>query len=852
MHSVKHSIPRCVLAQSCLDSVHQSSNGVNYGHDHICTLYNEDRNTDLDKKYQEMVHANGLQRSHRHEGIADMMPSTANGGPMPGMPGNMHCPRTEDSLVNTQHYEQYRQQHQQQQQHQYLLSADRDLAPEYRHQNIQQHIQQSDQRHHRYSSPSPGAGAHEHRSNNGRRYHHYSHSEMSRLEAMFPPLHDSVRQDKQSNNSAKTPRVGVVEQMVHKSIMPPSVASRLSKQPRLLPPPILILKEAPLHQSAKETKITVTQQQLPSPARSTTSPESPSSLAIHLYVHHHHHHHAQEPPIKEITGSNTPTAPVVLLSPLTYPLASPLEPTLTAVPSNCASLPSPVSPTSEAIPPSAPLASPHPLMSLLPPLCIPTRAAINTPSQHNNASTIFPTTPTENDASTLPWFIHPNSLAGSNASQQQSSSTCALPTATRPSTGPNHPHRYRLPRLYPQLPDPVLAIQLLSTISSKDLTRLYAHAAHHLHSHQPIRRYVLMKMIMTQAELAQYGRLRAEMPRAPGPSTGAQPKRTGFGSEIHSGMAFRPKVPSKLGMYTITATAVERYQRLRFSSATLQPVEGAERNLQPSQQQQQEQEQERLSMLWTRSLPSLASLSNAVCKHRTVVSSTSSEPDLVYSKRRLEELELGESTDRMKTIRSGRGRRMQGSKDDGDVGEVASEDDDGDDDEEAREVEEEEEDGEGYSYWRLLRRKNNRNRRRLTRSVDSEKEQAMYMYQQQQQQQQHPYQKQQHPSFSSAMTSESTRQSHSIIIGKSTSAGKTKNARRRTGSSSCTSLPSSSISLHDTTELSSAVSGHDSSASFAESYGFSGLLMLSLFVFFLFLLEGTNQVHKLQSAVLSI
>ncbi|KAG0055578.1 hypothetical protein BGZ83_008189 [Gryganskiella cystojenkinii] len=86
-----------------------------------------------------------------------------------------------------------------------------------------------------------------------------------------------------------------------------------------------------------------------------------------------------------------------------------------------------------------------------------------------------------------------------------------------------------------------MSAQLLSTITASDLARMYVHAAHHLHSHQPIRRYVMMKMIMTQAELIQYGRLRAEMPRAPGPSTGAQPRRTGFGTEANKGLSARPK-----------------------------------------------------------------------------------------------------------------------------------------------------------------------------------------------------------------------------------------------------------------------------------------------------------------------
>ncbi|KAF9181975.1 hypothetical protein BGZ50_005196, partial [Haplosporangium sp. Z 11] len=295
------------------------------------------------------------------------------------------------------------------------------------------------------------------------------------------------------------------------------------------------------------------QQQLLSPVSANSMPESPSSLAIHLYVHHHHHLHSSEP--SRTASATAPSAPMVLLSPLTIPLSPPLEQGSEAV----ASPPSPCSPTqAEVILPSTPLIFLNPRASLLPSLNISNRIDSNQLEARSGAKALLnisPTTPNENDPSLLPWFKYPSSLAISNSVAQVQKQL--------------HQRRHR--QCLAQLPDPTFANQLLSTISSNDLARLYVHAAHHLHSYQPLRRYVLMKMIMTQAELAQYGRLRAEMPRAPSPSTGAQPKRIGFGSEANTGLGARPKISSKLGQFVKT---MERIPRLPSPPFLTVPLSG--------------------------------------------------------------------------------------------------------------------------------------------------------------------------------------------------------------------------------------------------------------------------------------
>ncbi|KAF9354266.1 hypothetical protein BGX26_007926 [Mortierella sp. AD094] len=339
-----------------------------------------------------------------------------------------------------------------------------------------------------------------------------------------------------------------------------------------------------------------------------------------------------------------------------------------------------------------------------------------------------------------------------------------------------------------------------------------------------------MKMMMTQAEIVQYGRLRAEMPRAPGPSTGAQPKRTGFGSEVNSGLAARPKVPSKLGVYVmnmpnVTTTTMTTTRSFSARSSEM-PIDGPEGLVLKSK-----------SMAWTQSLSSLVGFSNSFTQKRTRASL--SEPSL-YPARRLEELELGgRATEVDEKLSTGNGadmrraarRRMQESEDDGDIEMESGDQYDDDDDDDS-----------SQSYWSLLRRKNNRNRRRATsttaatpRSVDN---------------------KHIHPSFSSAvsLTSSNHAHSHGIVIS-SKSPNKTKHARRRTGTSSLSS-PSVSLSpMQVSGRISTSLSSNSEASStvcFTESYGFSGMLMLSLFLFFLFLLEGTNQFYNIQSALQSI
>ncbi|KAG0249239.1 hypothetical protein BG011_009490 [Mortierella polycephala] len=389
-----------------------------------------------------------------------------------------------------------------------------------------------------------------------------SHTDIRRLETMFPPLYDSTDENE----------LGVMPQ---RPVTPNN--NKIARQPHLLPPPLLIPKDAsqqqqkhqhrPTGQSIEAEALNHQQkqqkqkQQLPSPVSENSMPESPSSLAIHLYVHHHHHLHSPEP--SPTISATAPSVPMVLLSPLAIPLSPSLEQESEAV----ASLPSPSSPTpAEVILPSAPLISPSPGASLLPPLSISNRIDPNQPEARSGVRiplNISPTTPNENDPSLLPWFKYPSSLVISNSVAQVQKQL--------------HQRRHR--QCLAQLPDPMFANQLLSTISSDDLARLYVHAAHHLHSHQPIRRFVLMKMIMTQAELVQYGRLRAEMPRAPGPSTGAQPKRTGFGSEANTGLGARPKISSKLSQFVRATECTPRLPSPPFTTMLLSGDEATKINI---------------------------------------------------------------------------------------------------------------------------------------------------------------------------------------------------------------------------------------------------------------------------------
>ncbi|KAF9206218.1 hypothetical protein BGZ49_002818, partial [Haplosporangium sp. Z 27] len=813
-------------------------------HHHI-----QDRNSDMD---QDLVLANAPlpqqqhHRSHRREGMSSSSGVVA---------GLMHYSSIDNDL-REQHYTQ--KLHQYQQQQHYPYSADRNSPTEYQQQQQKQqyhHYQQPERysSHNQYPSPASGGDSgvsayqHQHHQRqqlqqnlnhnyhsyhreqhgeNGRYYHHNTHAEMNCLEAMFPPLHDPVvvvenkmNQTIQSTDPIvvdhhhpllqKQPMV-VVSAPPSTSPSPNGVAAR--RQSHLVPPPIVIPKDLSLqaqkHQQQKQQcqgqENLKKQQQLPSPAQSAASPESPSSLAIHLYVHHHHHHHSQQqeqqqehsPPLSTNSLANPSAPPLLLLSPLTIPLETSLpspplgsEPeikttTTNAVPvnsgNNNSNVPSsPPSPTPEVLP----LAAPRQVVSLLPPLTIPPSRA----AEVNNNNIVSPTTPPVNgtsEAERLPWFTHPNSLANSNASTK-----------------------------------------------ANDISRLYVHAAHHLHSHQPIRKYVLMKMMMTQAELVQYGRLRAEMPRAPGPSTGAQPKRTGFGSIANTGLEARPKIPSKLGIFvmnmpniiatpttTTSRSFSEGYKSTSSSSPLMSmPIEGPEGLVLKSR-----------SMRWTQSLSSLVGFSKSsktATKRRAV---SISEANL-YPAKRFEELELGEQLTATTTKRTIARRKIEESENDGDVEMESSDQYDDDDDDDG--------DSSLQSYWSLLRKKNNNggNRKRAAsaptppRFVDLKQ-----------------------PSFSSAV---------SPVTGKSPNKIK-QHARRRTGTFSSSSTPATALGsstslspIQVSGRISASLTGHNNSAttlSFIESYGFSSMMMLSLFLFFWFLLEGTNQHHSIQSALQSI
>ncbi|KAK3821478.1 MAG: hypothetical protein J3Q66DRAFT_386313 [Benniella sp.] len=697
-----------------------------------------DRNTDLDAAYHELVHTNELQKNSR----------VSKSDPL----------RSQD--YKHQSYIQPRQHHNHRLQAMQPCpnSADQNPPLGIRQLEPPQHAyQQPNQRRMQRQDAGADVGAFEHR------YRDNSYIEKNHLQAAYPPLHDNFDNP---SNLGQDPQI------------PSRIMSRMTKQPGLLPPPIQIPKliQQPID-LVKDNRSALQNQQLPSPAHSASSPESPSSLAIHLYVHHHHHHHSQHELSftgHDGSGSNVPTTPLVLLSPLTLPPAPALEL---------------LEPKVNGIVPSLPS----------PPLLV----------DHNNNSesavSLLPSPPIpcsgvdkdiEKDASSteLPWFTHPNSLANS----------CAPPSLP---TQPQSRRRRQIHR--PQLPDPVLATQLLSTISPSDLARLYVHAAHHLHSHQPIRRYVLMKMIMTQAKLSQYGRLRAEMPRAPGPSTGAQPKRTA-----------RPKVPLKLGMYmTTTASAsstvpdfmVQQQQRLQkrrrsrmsSSSSPAERVEFLEASL------VQEQKKGFSAML--------KAVGSALSWTSTWYNGSSGRSDScpnAYSGKLLRDLESGERSpcqhafSRSKTtVRESlswtKYQSYQESENDGDVKTEGEDpyDDDGDD---------EDDDTQNVGQHLLL-------------YPNAQFQQPSYQLI--------------HLSFSSSTSSS-----------RGSTSDKSKNARRRKGVSSC--LRSTPPFPSDTIRPSTM--NTPSSSVIPESYGTSGLLMLSLLIFFLFLLEGSNLTHSLQSALLSI
>ncbi|GJJ77158.1 hypothetical protein EMPS_09517 [Entomortierella parvispora] len=599
----------------------------------------------------------------------------------------------------------------------------------------------------------------------------------------------------------------------------------------------------------------------PSPPITPTSPaESPSSLAIHLYVHHHHHHHPQ--PELTVTTQSSSSFP-------STSLPSPVSPHLEQD-----SLATDVSASSPAV------AKPRALPCLLPSLCIPEC------SNDSNKRTMQLPSPTTPPTETSAWFSQPaiaTSALNASIAPNAILEDPALPTARQPSPSKC---RHRQQRPYSQslahLPNPVMSAQLLSTISESDLARMYVHAAHHLHSHQPIRRYVLMKMIMTQAELIQYGRLRAEMPRAPGPSTGALPKRTGFGTEANKGWSARPKVSSNLAQCRVmTAREEEEEEKV-----------GGGRRL--------------INVPWARSLSSFAMLStglslraNGVDQKRRPSSwyegmlgggastvtedglglteaglkdrkkklggalSSYSESDL-YSARRLEELELGME-------------RLEGE----DSVEV---DDHGGSDKMDRVEDVTEE----MDYWTMIRDRNNRSRRRQIRSLQEQQQRSLEPLQQ------HPTRQlcseelepicleshniQTHPPVLSCRQMPQQNRQHSIspaqIISSTSSSISTSPSQTGTWNRSNVQLSTKSKGPSGSKKWSSkrrnshsnpytllpSSNGNHSSPSFSskflssvpESQGISSLVMLSLLFGCLYLFQSTNQLYNLQSAFLSI
>ncbi|KAF9276918.1 hypothetical protein BGZ68_009656 [Mortierella alpina] len=962
MQSASHQIPRCVLAQSFLDNLSQSTSSS----DHITDCEGQDKNTDLDAPYQELVHANGLQGARRSlKTTADLNSAFQHDNVegthhLPGIISNRQYARAEDdTLREERHHHRYDHrellQHLQcqpvhfQQQQQYESGADQYLSsPEYPHQQPQPGYQR--QTHHQHSPSSIDSGAYHHQHDQRQQQRQQQiHAERRHLESMFPPLHDSPLEETEHRTDPTSSIIHTsVEQMLQKPL-----ASR-TRQIHLLPPPIVIPKESPQHLNSNNKQPHQQQQRiahqktplnpLPSPPSSNSSPDSPSSLAIHLYVHHHHHHHSQG--TSSPASLNASSKSSDLATPSAPNLPSPPTPAVGSTPlpleeqdpeyhsethTNITSLPSPISPSADVIPSTAPLVAPRPLAPLLPSLAIPT-----------SPSSISPPTPDENETSSkIPWFNHPQSLANASSntslSHQQQPSVPADPLQQEQAhVQVQPPRRHRHYR--PQLPDPTLSQQLLSTISSKDLARLYVHAAHHLHSHQPIRHYVLMKMLMTQAELSQFGRLRADMPRAPGPSTGAKPRqRIGFGSLANTGLGARPKVPSKLGLYVSTmdycndadnddlSSRQTRHQQQRRHynhhphPLSLSPLSKKKKSNSNHNNQcnGQPKSKKRTSVPWTQSLSSLVSLSSSaltqVSRKRplslTLTLKTLQLPQQIPKKshswygtspsRRFEEMELGEPLEEQDVD----------MEDEEDGREEEEDDFEGCEDQELEEEEEEEDEGEEEDeedYWTAMRRTNNRSQRGLTRSTSSvelrqqqqqqhnlehlastaralsykqqhaiEKHGGDLYYhqqqlQQQQQQQQHhkrllyplaiplqplpPHQQSLYPSPNS------TGNIHSLVMGKS------KNARRRAGVPSSTatmsSLPSSPVQRRSSSTSASSSSTMPASSQsswsstwpfFApESFGFSGLLMLSLFFCVLYLFEGSAHYYNLQSALLSI
>ncbi|KAG0360795.1 hypothetical protein BG005_009875 [Podila minutissima] len=717
---------------------------------------------------------------------------------------------------------------------------------------------------------------------------------MSRLEAMFPPLHDNEKdmdETLEHKPAAKRPDHPTLDQMLNTlKATTASAASDCLAGPRAqstnntierelsrrsAPPPPLLIPASVVQTSSDKTDKRV------SPVvPSLPSPESPSGLAIHLYE-----------TVEKKSGTTSP--PLLLLSPLT------IEPSSkTANTTSPPLLPSPVSP---------PLATPQ-LVSLLPSANIPSRkdsissSTSITPLSSTNIKSL---TPTEEDTQApLPWFNHPNSLANSSSS----------PSSSRPP----RPVRLHQPRV--RLPDPATSAHLLSTISPQDLSRLYVHAAHHLHSHQPIRRYVLMKMLMTQAELTQYGRLRAEMPRAPGPSTGALPKRTGFGTVANTGLGARCRAPSRLGRFVVVAVAVAREReetRKRAQERVGVEEEEGEGKMNKSKRLSWSMPSFSLSALTggrTAShtkcvplsereahplLPAAAIDEKDACRnsmkkdgHHRRKQVKRQDSGCYASSRRLEELELGGGGDRLQTRRRSLTRSLSLSS----SSDYEMEDMDDDEDDSGHEMLETQldrsirQEGEEDDYWTMLRQKNNRSRRRLIRmedaSVPEDKEDSsMYHYQQHpssQQQQQpsryyhqqqplhqymdqnaiqpsppnlHHYQRNQHPqsiSSSTSFLSTPTSASPKTLVRPPTkmSISPSKSLDRRGVSN--THHHTRGRENHQTLPIMGAVAASGGNGS-SDSIGLSsGLLMVSLLFAFLYLIEGTNQFHNLQSALLSI
>ncbi|KAF9969793.1 hypothetical protein BGZ73_007682, partial [Actinomortierella ambigua] len=311
---------------------------------------------------------------------------------------------------------------------------------------------------------------------------------------------------------------------------------------------------------------------------------------------------------------------------------------------------------------------------------------------------------------------------------------------------------------YPALTDPVYAAHLLSTVTPRDLQRLYVHAAHHLHSHQPIRRYVLMKCIMTQAELTQFGRLRAEMPRAPGPSTGARPKPTGFGTLANTGLEARPKQPSKLRMYVTMgrkASSVggrcpwhrrrmhQQQQCLEGQDLCQQCLQGEEEEGEEEGEEEQGEEQEQGDLA---SDSGEDGVSRGPGRKRPAWSPTTTTTITTDARRKMfgdAKIKRGGRVELGRTGHEGRPSKQprhdvddgnQGGRTDMNVGRALkldriemlddnerkgdpSREDEGDDDEKWRG---EKGQSDQHDYWTGLRRLNNKSRRRLGRSVAAE------------------------------------------------------------------------------------------------------------------------------------